>query len=128
MFLHHSFSKHIITTMDVEIDGLVDGEEMSDQQIETLLKQAEERLRQPEFARSNKQGSYLPRTAKLDTSALPQTYVQTSGDIARADPKRLIDEKERRLANGFRKVEDPIALKRKLNEVALPTIPFTFCL
>ena len=96
-----------------------DDEDLSEEQIEQLLKQAEDRLRQKALSKDvNISGYTLPRSAKLNVSALPKPYVQITGDIARADSRRLPDEKQRKLANGgVRRVEDPLILKRKTFEV-----------
>ncbi len=39
------------------------------------------------------------------------------GDIARVDTTRLVALKERRAANGLRKVEDPVQMKAKMKKV-----------
>lgn len=102
----------------VHVDS--EAEDLSDEQIEQLLQQAETRLRQ-QVARKADSGRYvpvIPRAGKLDVSALPKPYVQTNGEIAQADTHRLLDEKHRRLADGgIRKVEDPVLVKKKALEV-----------
>ncbi|KAL1642040.1 dTDP-fucopyranose mutase [Diplodia intermedia] len=95
--------------------GLVEDDELSDEQIEMLLKQAEVRAREKNTSSSLVQ---LPSAAdyklpRLDTPGLPAPYVQTDGEVARVDPSRLLDDQQRTLANHIRKVEDPVAVKKK---------------
>ncbi|OJD31574.1 rrna-processing protein fcf2 [Diplodia corticola] len=95
--------------------GLAEDDELSDEQIEMLLKQAEVRAREKDTSSSLVQ---IPSAAdytlpRLATPGLPALYVQTEGDVARADPSRLLDDQQRALANHIRKVEDPVAVKKK---------------
>ncbi|KAL0262171.1 dTDP-fucopyranose mutase [Diplodia seriata] len=95
--------------------GLVEDDELSDEQIEMLLKQAEVRAREKNTSSSLVQ---LPSAAdyklpRLDTPGLPAPYVHTDGEVARVDPSRLLDDQQRALANHIRKVEDPVAVKKK---------------
>lgn len=94
-------------------------EEFTDEQIEQLLQQAEERIRNP----SSTALTHAPATKasplkrKLDESGLPTPYIQTNGVIARADPRRLVEDSTRQQANGIRKVEDPLTVKKRKLEV-----------
>lgn len=82
------------------------------------MQQAEARLKEEASAISLKEKSdALARIPRLDTTGLPKPYVNTKGDVARADAHRQIDEDTRKLANGIRKVEDPVVMKKKLLEV-----------
>lgn len=94
--------------------------ELSEDEIQQLLAQAEERLRvqASSVTTTIKSNDYLPRSAKLDISTLSKSYIHNHGEIAHADARRLLDDNQRRLANGFRKVEDPVALKRRTLEVS----------
>lgn len=96
-----------------------DDEDLSEKQIEQLLKQAETRLLQQHSRKhDSRYVPAIPAQGKLDISNLPAPYVQTEGQVARPDSQRLLDEKHRKLANsGIRKVEDPVILKRKNLEV-----------
>lgn len=93
--------------------------ELTDDQIEQLLQQAEERIRNPSSTALTlppaTKSSSLKR--KHDESGLPTPYIQTNGGIARADPRRLIEESTRQQANGIRKVEDPLVVKKRKLEV-----------
>jgi len=44
-------------------------------------------------------------------------YVTLKGDVARADPGRLVQARERLLSGTIRKVDDPVEVKRKSLEV-----------
>lgn len=99
--------------------GLAHDDELSDEQIEMLLKQAEVRLRDKA---TSTQPLPLPTAAdfklpRLEAANLPAPYIQTDGDIARLAPARLLDPRQRELANRIRKVEDPVAVKKKQAEV-----------
>lgn len=97
-------------------DVAVEDEELSDEQIQTLLKQAEARLR--ERATTAAQSAFtLPKFPRLNAGDIAQPYVRTDGEVARVDSSKLLNERERELANKIRKVEDPVAVKKKLLEV-----------
>jgi len=101
--------------MDAAQSPTLETDDLSEEQIEQLLQQAEARLRaESSVVPFSETSDRLPR---LDTSALVKPYVNTKGDVARADSSRLIDEKTRKLAEGVRMVEDPVVMKRKLLEV-----------
>ncbi|GME46603.1 rRNA processing protein fcf2 [Neofusicoccum parvum] len=98
--------------------GLADDDELSDEQIEMLLKQAEVRLRDKATSAQQLQ---LPsatdfKLPRLEAAGLPAPYIQTNGDVARVDPSRLLDAQQRELANHIRKVEDPVAVRKKQAE------------
>ncbi|EKG14652.1 Fcf2 pre-rRNA processing [Macrophomina phaseolina MS6] len=98
--------------------GLIDDdEELSEEQMEALLKQAEDNLRERNASNSNQQVQLQSaadfRLPKLNAADIPAPYIQTNGDVARVDPSRLVDAKQRELANRIRKVEDPVAVKKK---------------
>lgn len=97
--------------MELDPKLLSDEYDLSEEQIEQLLQQVEARLRseaQPVLRVRN----VIQRTSKLDLSVLPRPYVQMNGQIARAESRRLIEDKDRKLAGAIRKVEDPVAMKQ----------------
>lgn len=97
-------------------------ETLSDEQIEELLRQAEQRLQAVKSSKSSTSTYALPRSAKLDLSSLPQPYVAIDKSIARTDDKRLLEDKNRQAANGIRKVEDPLVVKQKKIEVSVSAL------
>jgi len=96
-------------------------EDLSDEQIEQLLQQATVRLREQQALKlDSRYIPAVPAAGKLMVSTLATPYVQTTGDIAKADTSRLVDEQHRQLADGaIRKVEDPVVIKQKNLEVSL---------
>ncbi len=113
--------------MELNPELLSDEHDLSDEQIEQLLKQAEVRLRSEAQSVLRIHNS-IPRAPKIDSSLLPQPYIQSNDQIARADCRRLIDDKDRKLAGAIRKVEDPVALRRKKLEVWQPMLMSNQCL
>lgn len=92
-------------------------EELSDQQIKELLNEAAERMR----AKAALQPSAAPevpfKLPKLRPGHIADTYEKTEGNITRLDHSKLIDKKQLALANSIKKIDDPIADKRKRKEV-----------
>jgi len=104
-------------------DVTVEDEELSDEQIQTLLKQAEARLRERATTVAQS-ASTLLKLPRLNVGDIAQPYVRTDGEIARVDSSKLLSERERELANKIRKVEDPVAVKKKLSQVGSHAFPF----
>jgi hypothetical protein len=92
-------------------------EELSDQQIKEMLNEAAERMR----AKAALQPVAAPeapfKLPKLRPGHIADTYEKTEGNITRLDHSKLIDKKQLALANGIKKIDDPIADKRKRKEV-----------
>lgn len=99
--------------------GLAEDDELSDEQIEMLLKQAEVRAREKDTSSALAQipSALDIKLPRLNTPGLPAPYVQMNGEVARVDPSRLLDDQQRALANHIRKVEDPVAVKKRKIEV-----------
>lgn len=107
-----------ITHSVAEDDG-----ELTEEQMQALLKQAEVNLRERNSSNSDSQVQLRSAAAefklpKLNATDVPAPYIQTNGDVARVDPSRLVDAQQRELANSIRKVEDPVAVKKKQIEVS----------
>jgi len=98
-------------------------EELSEQQIKQLLNEAAERMR----AKAASQPFTAPdapfKLPKLRPGHIADTYEKTEGNIARLDHSKLIDKKQLALANGIKKIDDPIADKRKRQEVRTVDFP-----
>lgn len=88
-----------------------DDEDLTDDQIQALLRDAEVRIRDRNST-STKDTSFkgLP---KLHADAVEKPYIQNEGDVARIDQSRLLPGDQRKLANRIRTVEDPIAVKKR---------------
>jgi len=60
------------------------------------------------------------------TSIASTSYIKNTSNGALVDPSRLVKPQERRLANGLRRVEDPVAVKSDLAKVFSLFFSFTF--
>lgn len=94
-------------------------EDISDEQMEQLLARATARLqaksKDSQLTQPTTQHSFhFPR---LDAGKLEKPYVSTKGDVATVDASRLLPVKDRKQANGIRKVEDPVTAKKTAAEV-----------
>lgn len=99
-----------------DMDIPSDEENITDEQIQELLKQAERNLQ--ERAKEQVTGAAAKRIPKLDIQGLPQPYVRMEGDVAHVDSRRLLDKQDRDLSNRPRKVEDPLIVKQKVAAVS----------
>ncbi|KAF2733517.1 Fcf2-domain-containing protein [Polyplosphaeria fusca] len=85
-------------------------EELSDEQVRTLLDEAERRMRETLAPAPTNDGPV--KLPKLDPGRVADLYFDTKDAKARLDSSKLIDEKDRALAQGFKKIEDPIQVKK----------------
>ncbi|MCJ1406439.1 hypothetical protein MMC19_000504 [Ptychographa xylographoides] len=99
----------------------MDDEDLTDDQIDALLRQAESRLRGLNGTSAVASAS-IPhpglesgsrRTMRLDPGDVVKPYVSVSGDVAHADTRRLLDDCERQLSGKSRRVEDPVVVKTR---------------
>ncbi|KAF2490559.1 rRNA-processing protein FCF2 [Lophium mytilinum] len=93
-------------------------EELSDEQVHELLRQAETRMREAqELAhQASDSADAVYRLPKLDPGVIVQPYIQTVDGVARVDPSRLVNDDDRSKANAVRKVEDPLKIKKRKDE------------
>jgi hypothetical protein len=100
-------------------------EELSDDQIQQLLEEARARLERPTdnerrfAARTQSSGRLIPR---LQTVAPHAPYIREKDGIATADPKSLISEEQRRLADSLRTV-DIMSISKKNVRRHPPSLP-----
>lgn len=92
-------------------------EELSDQQIKELLNEAAERMRAKVALQPVAEPEAPFKLPKLRPGHIADTYEKTEGNITRLDHSKLIDKKQLALANGIKKIDDPMADKRKRKEV-----------
>lgn len=92
-------------------------DELSDQQIKELLNEAAERMRAKVALQPVSAPDVPFKLPKLRPGHIADTYEKTEGNITRLDHSKLIDKKQLALANGIKKIDDPIADKRKRVEV-----------
>ena len=97
-------------------------EDLSDEQMQGMLARAAARKQNnsslkladgESISGSDKKYSF----PKLNTGEIAKPYVSTTGDVARVDSSRLVQEKDRLLSNTIRKVEDPVVVQKKNAEV-----------
>lgn len=90
--------------------------ELSDAQIQQLLKDAETRLRSQAASREEQFNFRLP---KLETGTSLQPYIKTNGKVAEVDEVRL-DKEVSKKAAGSRpiRLEDPVIFKQNKEKVS----------
>ena len=101
-------------------------EELSEEQIDELLKQAEINLRARQAALQSTAKDTPFKLPHLRPGHIADSYVIKDGSRTKLDPSKLIDKEQRALADGFKKIEDPIAIKKQKKEVCrslLSTLP-----
>lgn len=112
-------------------------QDLSDEQVKQLLKDAEQRLRNKAKQRlsistSSLKSRYVFKLlasrkslTDLDLFSLPKIavensikpYIIASENGPQVDRSHLVTQEQRRQANGIRIVEDPIAIKKRAEEV-----------
>ena len=91
-------------------------EELSDEQIRELLSEAAVRMR-AKAAQPAAQTDSAFRLPKLQPGRIADTYEKTDGNITRLDHSKLVDKKQQALANGIKKIDDPLQIKKQKQEV-----------
>ncbi|KAI4745948.1 rRNA-processing protein FCF2 [Aureobasidium sp. EXF-12298] len=95
-------------------------EDLSDEQMQQMLAQAAKRRQEKAsvalFDKDDKDKANQFNFPKLNTGEMVQPYVSNAGDVATVDRSRLLSEQDRKLSNQIRKVEDPVAFKKKTLE------------
>lgn len=92
-------------------------EEISDEQIRELLNEAAIRMRAKAAGKPTAAPEVPFKLPKLKPGHLADTYEKTDGSITRLDHSKLVDKKQQALANGIKKIDDPLAIKRQKMEV-----------
>jgi len=95
-------------------------EDMSDNQLRQLLKDAELRLKAAKGRRNNRDNA-LQSIPKFDSGKSVTSYIQRTSQGAQVDNSYSVKPEERKLANGIRRVEDPVAVKAKAAEAKKAT-------
>ncbi|KAI2487164.1 rRNA-processing protein FCF2 [Pyrenophora tritici-repentis] len=90
-------------------------EELSDEQIRDLLNEAAVRMR-AEAAQPAVKTDAPFRLPKLQPGQIANTYEKTDGNITRLDHSKLVDKTQQALANGIKKIEDPLQIKKQKQE------------
>jgi hypothetical protein len=99
-------------------------DELSDEQVRELLTQAAERMR----ATPSQPVADAPfKLPKLNPGHIADTCSTTQGAITRLDGSKLLPKDQQVLANGIKKIEDPVQLVKQKKEVSFHTC-FLSCL
>lgn len=91
-------------------------EDLSDEQIRELLNEAAERMR-AKAAQPAARAEAPFKLPKLTPGRIADTYEKTHGNITRLDHSKLVDKNQKALANGIKKIEDPLQIKKQKQEV-----------
>jgi RIO kinase 2 len=92
-------------------------EDLSDEQIRELLNDAADRMRAKAAGQPVPTPNVPFRLPKLNPGHIADTHERTDGNITRLDHSKLIDKEQQALANGMKKIEDPLLAKRQKEEV-----------
>lgn len=91
-------------------------EELTDDQIRDMLENASQRIQQDQGT-----GVFNPDTPlqlpKLSPGHITDAIITTKGSVTRLHASNLVDQRDRSLANSIKKIEDPIATRKKRQEV-----------
>ncbi|EMD92583.1 hypothetical protein COCC4DRAFT_21139 [Bipolaris maydis ATCC 48331] len=90
-------------------------EDLSDEQIRELLNEAAERMR-AKAAQPAARAAAPFKLPNLTPGHIADTYEKTHGNITRLDHSKLVDKNQKALANGIKKIEDPLQIKKQKQE------------
>jgi hypothetical protein len=88
-------------------------EDMSDEQVRELLSEAAARMRAKAAGKSTATSDVPFKLPRLKPGHLADTYEKTDGNITRLDHSKLVDPQQQALANGIKKIDDPLAVKKQ---------------
>ncbi|KAF1948725.1 Fcf2-domain-containing protein [Byssothecium circinans] len=88
-------------------------EELTDDQVREMLDDASRRMCEKQTGGAPDAPFKLP---KLNPGHIADNLLKTQGAITRLDSSKLVNQKEQALANGIKKIEDPIAVKKQHKE------------
>ena len=106
--------------------ALEEGEELSPEQIDALLERAERRLKEAQQLASAVSNSKIPSLPKLQHDNISTSYIKSEHGVVRTEPRSVVSETQRRLAEQTRKFTDPVMVKqqRKQKGKHLTLLPF----
>ena len=99
-------------------------EDMSDEQVRELLNEAAARMRSQAAGKLTTAADAPFKLPRLRPGHLADTLERTDGSITRLDHAKLVDKKQQALANGIKKIEDPLAVKKQKQEVCTTNLDF----
>jgi hypothetical protein len=88
-------------------------EDMSDEQVRELLNEAAARMRAKAAGKSTATPDVPFKLPRLKPGHLADTYEKMDGNITRLDHSKLVDQEQKALANGIKKIDDPLAVKKQ---------------
>lgn len=91
-------------------------DDLTNHQIQNMLKEASARVHQ-NLATGPSTSDALFKLPRLDPGHITQDIITTKGSITRLDTSSLVNKKDKALANGVKKIEDPIAIRKQKQEV-----------
>lgn len=97
-------------------------DEMSDEQLRELLNEAAQRMQAKAASQPVTTAPF--KLPKLRPGHIADTYETTQGNITRLDQSKFVDEKQVALANGIKKIDDPLQVKQQKEVCIHSLIPF----
>ena len=92
-------------------------EEISDEAIRGLLNMAASSLQRKADLQPEGVAGALFKLPKLKPGHIADTHEDSKGNITRLDQSALVDKSYQTLANGFKKIDDPLHVKKQRKEV-----------
>jgi hypothetical protein len=92
-------------------------EDLTDEQIRELLNDAAVRMRAKAAGQRVPAPNVPFKLPKLTPGHIADTYEETAGNITRLNHSKLIDKEQQALANGIKKIEDPLRVKKQRKAV-----------
>lgn len=99
-------------------------EELSDAQIQELLAEAERSLRMKQAGPKTGSAFKLPR---LNEGHIADISLKTEGSVTRLDPSKLVRPEQKVLAEGIKKIEDPVQLQKQKLAVCFAFFSYSRC-
>lgn len=85
-------------------------DDLSEEQMRELLSEAAMRMQAKAAAKPVTNAPF--KLPKLAPGHIAETYETVEGNITRLDQSKLIDKKQQALANGIKKIDDPLQIKK----------------
>ncbi|KAF2028452.1 Fcf2-domain-containing protein [Setomelanomma holmii] len=104
-----------LTAHQTHLDDETD-DELSDEQVRELLNEAAARMRSKAAGKPTTAPDAPFKLPRMRPGHLADTLEKTEGNITRLDQSKLVDKKQQALANGIKKIDDPLALKKQKQE------------
>ncbi|KAK2780879.1 hypothetical protein FQN53_000902 [Emmonsiellopsis sp. PD_33] len=99
--------------MSAQVAAASQDEVLSDQQIQSLLLEAEARLRSAQGGTAIQAPSDSTRIPVLDSTTAVQPYIREADDVAAVDETRGVTAAEKKLADTLRSVSQPVQFQDK---------------